>query len=210
VCIRRKKANISCQVFCDEDIADVIIPLHVISGCDSNSGFYGHGKKAVFDKASDPEARQLLQRCGRSLPLEADVLSDLKTFVLKYIYGNKHNTTTGEAQALKWRSLKRKCTIRLPPADDSLTHHLMRASYLVYVQHHFDLRDHPSPLQHGWNIVDGKCSPVRYTKPALPPALALAASSTDSDSSSKESSNEKLDMDSDSSDDISESESDRA
>ena len=30
----------------------------------------------------------------------------------------------------------------------------------------------PSPLQHGWCIREGKCTPVRYTQPALPKCLS--------------------------------------
>jgi len=47
----------------------------------------------------------------------------------------------------------------------------------------------PSPLQHGWTLIEGKCLPVRYTKPALPQRLTHVrttddTSDTDSDSDS--------------------------
>ena len=38
------------------------------------------------------------------------------------------------------------------------------------------LKRHPSPIGHGWELVDGNCLPVRNTHPALPahlPALRL-------------------------------------
>ena len=48
-----------------EEAADIIIPLHVITGSDHTSGFYGHGKKKVLAKVmSDPKARELLRRVG--------------------------------------------------------------------------------------------------------------------------------------------------
>ena len=28
--------------------------------------------------------------------------------------------------------------------------------------------DHPSPIDNGWEIINGKCRPVRYTVPPLP------------------------------------------
>jgi len=33
-----------------EEVADIIIPLHVITGSDHTSGFYGDGKKQVLEK----------------------------------------------------------------------------------------------------------------------------------------------------------------
>lgn len=51
-----------------EDVANIIIPLHVITGSDHTSGFYSHGKKKLLEKCvNDPEARELLGRVGRVL-----------------------------------------------------------------------------------------------------------------------------------------------
>jgi len=33
------------------------------------------------------------------------------------------------------------------------------------------LKKHPSPIGHGWELVDGYCHPVRHTHPALPAHL---------------------------------------
>jgi len=42
-----------------------------MTGCDANSGFYGKGKKSVYDQvANSPVARRQLSRCGESLDLE--------------------------------------------------------------------------------------------------------------------------------------------
>ena len=55
--IKRKNEFISCSAMLSEDVADIIIPLHVITGSDHTSGFYGHGKKKMLQKViSDPEA----------------------------------------------------------------------------------------------------------------------------------------------------------
>ena len=47
----------------------------------------------------------------------------------------------------------------------------MRANYLAYIQRHSVLRNHPSPIGHGWEMINGHCRPVRYTKVALPAEL---------------------------------------
>ena len=57
----------------------------------------------------------------------------------------------------------------LPPDKDSLHHHLMRVNYIAYCQKHFELRTHPCPLGNGWTLINGKCRPVRYSRPALRP-----------------------------------------
>ncbi|KAJ8375735.1 hypothetical protein SKAU_G00063150 [Synaphobranchus kaupii] len=127
-----------------EEAADIIIPLHVITGSDHTSGFYGHGKKKVLEKVmTDPEARELLGRV---------------------------DVTCGQARASKWHKLK-KCTIHHPPDDDSLNLHVERTNYITYCQLHYNLLEHPSPIGHGWELVNGKCRPVCHTLPPLPQQL---------------------------------------
>ena len=70
-----------------EEVADTIIPLHVIIGSDHTSWFYGHGNKPVLKKVMmDPEARELLGRVGESLELEDDVRADVQAFVLSCLW----------------------------------------------------------------------------------------------------------------------------
>jgi len=84
--------------------------------------------------------------------------------------------------------VKKKSLMRLLPDDDSLEQHIKRANFLVYIQCHPDLRRHPSPIDHGWELVNGYCRPVRHTKPTLP--MSLAMSSTQQKNSDSEASSE--------------------
>ena len=61
--------------------------------------------------------------------------------------------------------------MRLPPDNDSLKLHKLRANYLAYIQCHAELRNHPSPIDHGWEMMNGHCRTVRYTKGDLPAVL---------------------------------------
>ena len=170
--IKRKHALINCRAMLSEEVADIIIPHHVITGSDHTSGFYGHGKKPVLEKAiTDPEARGLLGRVGESLELEDEVRSDMKTFVLSKIYALSDVVNCGQARVSQWHKLKKKSTIRLPPDDDSLGLHLERVNYITYCQLNYNLLEHPSPIGHGWEILNGKCRPVRHTLPPLPQQL---------------------------------------
>ena len=78
-----------------------------------------------------------------------------------------------EAWAAKWKTLKKKSFIHLPPDTDSLLQHCRRANFLAYLILHTSLKNHPSPLEHGWELdKDGQCRRVRHTKSALPTYLS--------------------------------------
>ena len=174
LCLRRKGQFISARCLCDEKMAESIIPLHVLTGCDHNSGFYGVGKKAVIDRLQNyKEAHNLLAKCGTQLPVTKEIINDLEQFVIRYIYCDTRNKTLAEARAAKWAALKKKKIIRLVPDQDSLYPHLERTNYLTYLQKHYNLQSHPSPIGHGWQLVNGLCLPVRYNQPSLPPSIKL-------------------------------------
>lgn len=110
-----------------------------------------------------------------------------------------------EVRAAKWRAQKKKNFIRLAPDEDSLHHHLERANYLTYIQKHFNIHDHPSPINNGWHLVDGMCLPIRSTQSALPASIsfnvqttALAENYSDDDSESNDVNTDSCDDDSDS------------
>ena len=42
----------------------------------------------------------------------------------------------------------------------------MRANHLAYIQHHAELRNHPSLIGHG--LMNGHCRPLCYSKVDLP------------------------------------------
>ena len=72
----------------DVDVANIIIPLHIITGSDHTSRFFGHGKKRVLKNViNDPETRLLLMAVGENITLGEDVESDMRTFVISKIYG---------------------------------------------------------------------------------------------------------------------------
>ena len=98
-----------------------------------------------------------------------------------------------QARATKWKSLKKKSLMRLLPDDGSLEQHIKRANFLAYIQHHPDLRRHPSPIGHGWELVNGYCRPVRHTKPALPSLLLVSPAQQDQYNSDPEANSEAED-----------------
>ena len=148
-----------CRGMCTEYFAKSLIPFCVLSGCDANSCFSGHSKISLYEKLSkSTEAGSLISKCREGLLLSDDVLNDLKSFVIRYIYGDTQNSSLNLACATKWKSLKKKSSVRLLPDDDNLEQHIKCANFLAYVQCHPDLRRHPSPIGHVWELVNGQCA----------------------------------------------------
>ena len=60
--LKKKKAVFNCKELCSVEMAKVIIPLHVHTGADAVSGFFGQGKISVWRKMekSPQEAISLL------------------------------------------------------------------------------------------------------------------------------------------------------
>ena len=48
--LKRKGQIISCHELCSPSLAKITVQFHTMSGCDSNNGFYGHGKKEIYNK----------------------------------------------------------------------------------------------------------------------------------------------------------------
>ena len=181
------KNKSKCTDLVSGNVANVLIPFHVITGCDHTSGFHERGKKSVFGKVQkDKEAQELLQKVGKCLKLSDNVRDDIRLFVLLKIYGGKETTCT-EARAAKWRKKKKKSLVGLPPDEDTSHHHLDQVSYLSYFLKHYKLNRHPSPIGRGWEHIKGKCRPVRYAIPATADVLqsqmqALSGNDDDNES----------------------------
>ena len=99
--------------------------------------------------------------------------------------------TMGTARTAKWKAMKKKSFIRLPPVVDSLRQHCLRANYLAYLINHPSLKDHPSPLGHGWELISGRCRPVHHTRPALPAHLPEPREDSEENESNEDSHDEE-------------------
>ena len=103
--MKHKISLFNCQEMLTSEMADIIIPLHIISGCDHHSGFFGHGKKSFFEKVKrDRSARDILDRIGENIDLSDDVFEDMKIFILSKMY-SESVSSCGEARASKWRKI---------------------------------------------------------------------------------------------------------
>jgi len=98
-----------------EDVANIIIPLHLITGSDHTSAFFDHGKRNVLQKViSDPEAREHLEQVGERLELRDEVKAAMKTLILHTMYSETAGVTCGQARASRWHKMKKKAQSTSP------------------------------------------------------------------------------------------------
>ena len=87
----------------------MIIPLHIITGSDHTSSYYGIGKKAVAERVKQSsEAQNLLTSCGSSLELTKETRQKMTRFVIKYVYNDTVSSTPAEARVAKWKKTEEK------------------------------------------------------------------------------------------------------
>ena len=95
-------------------MANCIVQLHCMTDSDANSGI--KGKKSVHDQVvRSPVARRQLSQCRDSFDLEEDVVEELFEFTRYAIYGDNKSSTMAEARVAKWKRMKNKSSICLPP-----------------------------------------------------------------------------------------------
>ena len=67
---------------------------------DAVSGFYGHSKKAIYEKVrKSTEARHLISNLGKQVVLSEPDIKKCSTFLVKFIYDDKSSHTIAEARA---------------------------------------------------------------------------------------------------------------
>ena len=196
----RKGKYYNCKDLCSSEVRQYINEIHVISGCDSVSGFYGHGKKTIIKKAiASIQICEKLNQLGKTVPFDEKYLPDIEDFVLQCIYGEKNTTFSNIRRAKSWNKMKKKNTARLNPDLDSLLQHVKRANYQLYIYANYhDPSPPPSPFGNGWKKdSNGNILPVASTTTNLPDDIELNKTSdtvhSDEESNSEiESSDDEL------------------
>ena len=105
--------------------------FHAFTGCDTVSAFQGRGKVLVFRiMAKDQGFQEVFQGLGREWQLSNELYRDLQRFT-SAMYCK--NAGTNEVNELRYRLFCLKKgdvdSNQLPPCDDSLRKHALRANY---------------------------------------------------------------------------------
>ena len=82
----RKKKILLCKQLCPEDMSSVIISLHALTGADAVNGFYGHSKRAIYEKVKkSEEAKQLIINLGMYDILSEEDIKKYSMFLINFI-----------------------------------------------------------------------------------------------------------------------------
>lgn len=205
--IRRKSGLVvDCKKLFPKQVVDVIVPLHVHSGADTVTGFFGRSKKAIFNSSLKSPLLLNLKDIGKQIPIKPTIVNKMVKYTLNCVYNQSKSESLAEARAQKWKSMKRKSFRRLPPDIDSYKLKLARVNFQAFIMLNYakDTFAH-SPLDSGWEITSaGQCIPTRHASPALPQRFnkllmsnTINICETSDDSSSEDSDSLQSETDSD-------------
>ena len=109
---------------------NVMLPVYAITGCDTVSGFYGHGKTKTFNLMRQHSDKfKQLSMLGTSSRIPSPVFRACIEFV-SLLYGMKV-TSLNELRCLKTeKGLSGK---KLSPTKDSFYQHILRSSYQLMI-----------------------------------------------------------------------------
>ena len=128
--------------------------VHALTGCDSVSGFYNRGKvRPLTILLKDDIFRTGFENIHQSLNPTPEAFRLIELFVCK-LYGSKA-TQVNDARYRLYKTGTTSPSL-LPPNDDALAQHVLRALYQAMVW--CDMSNQlniPSPDGHGWKETDG-------------------------------------------------------
>ena len=114
--IRRGRSVFDCRKLFPNAVSEIIVQLHVHSGADAVSGFFGRSKKSIYDLSiKSPDNMKLLEPLGSRVPCKTSVVDSMVKYTLRCVYNDSKSTSLSESRSTKWNLMKRKNFRRLPP-----------------------------------------------------------------------------------------------
>ena len=156
-------------------ICRLLPAIHSITGCDSVSSLSRIGKKKAFQilvkKIDDLKDMSNFGELP-SLSLECPSVVAAIQFVCYLYQENKANSNINE---LRYEIFTKKNMSgdRLPPTLDALVFHLRRANYQTFIWKSacVPVLNLPTPIENGWQIVDGKFCEEHMLQSSVPEAI---------------------------------------
>lgn len=151
------------------DICDALLGFHCFTGCDSVSSFKGKGKASaltVFRK--NPAFRSSFSKLGLDWLPSEELQNDFEHFTC-HLYGFHSEKNIDKVRLQVYQ--KKICgTVSLPPTQDSLHCHCLRACYqaAIYRRCLQKCINAPTPEHHGWLLENGKLKIKWMTLTAMP------------------------------------------
>lgn len=102
-----------------DEMAGCIVQIYLMTGCDSQVSMT-MVRNRLMPNCEEPVARRLLCRCGYTLgPGNRGCNYEPFQLTQHFVYAGNKSSIMTEARAAKWKTLKNKLIIRLPPDTDS-------------------------------------------------------------------------------------------
>ena len=131
---------------------NILLPVYCLSGCDTVSTFHGIGKAKVFRVLrKDADNLQDLADLGKNSELTAEQEKACTRFVAS-LYGKPHCISINRLRAEKATSTINIASKKLPPTEDALHLHIIRALYqlLIWRNAIVGMHDLPDATQYGF------------------------------------------------------------
>lgn len=164
-----------------EKVCDALIGLHAFTGCDTVSAFAGRGKVGPLRRLqSNTTFQEAFSRLGMTWEVTDELFSVLQHFVcLIYAPSTKTTSVNQLRHALFFAKRGEVESSLLPPCEDSLMKHVMRANYqaLVWRRSMESNPSVPNPVGHGWSRGDDGVLTIDWLKgkPAPDAVMELIA-----------------------------------
>ncbi|KAJ8414129.1 hypothetical protein AAFF_G00067270 [Aldrovandia affinis] len=158
-------------------VCNALIGMHAYTGCDTLSAFAGRGKLRALKLIMRSEHfQEVFCKLGQSWELAMDLFKKLQAFTCKLYTAS---TTTEDINTARHQLF---CTQRgelessqLPPCEDCLFMHAMRANYQAGIWR-ANLQQHPhvpSKVEHGWARNDDGQLTVEWMRGSPAPEAVL-------------------------------------
>ena len=128
---------------------NILLQIYCITGCDTVSGFYGHGKARAFNiLLKHAEILQEMKELGSSLTISSECKKASIRFICLLYGKDKTCLDTLRCEMANKNILGKK----LPPTNDSFTLHLLRVVFqlLIWKQSNQPIQMLPNRLEYGY------------------------------------------------------------
>ena len=149
----------------DDSVVKALLGFHGVTGCDTVSQFSGYGKKTAWKTFL--KHPQLLEELGK-MDVSDKISHDIQQFVIKMYAPSSAVSNINDLRAKLFH--QGKVPQKLPPSEDTLKQHVLRANYQTRV---WQLVVEPiptllTPELCGWTIHENGFKPVLPTIEPLP------------------------------------------
>ena len=159
-----------------DGVCNALIGMHAYTGCDTVSAFAGRGKLAALKLIKSQHWQDVFHKLGQSWKLSTDLFRKLQAFTCK-LYAP--STTTEDINTARYQLFCARHgeleSSQLPPCEDCLLMHAMRANYQAAIWTG-SLQQHPqvpSPVEHGWTRKDDGQLIVEWMRGSPAPEAVL-------------------------------------